>query len=258
MGEDTTDPAEVAEAVREFINLVSATTASGLRASIALNLSHIGLAIDRELARAHCVEITSAAGAAGIEVILNAEGDAYRDHVLDTYAEVGPALPGLGITLQGCLERTSDDLARCLELPRRIRLVKGAYDEMERLTGIRGPAVNQRYDRLAAQLLLSDHPCAIATHDPERLRGAVETLRHRTHGAAEFEMLLGVARDRLDQLKQQGFGTRVYVPYGEDWFLYLCHRVAEYPGNLARAVAVMAGRFQKSVAAPGLSVEQRS
>jgi len=250
MGEDTTDPGEVDEAVREFTGLVSAISASRLRASISLNLSHIGLAVDRATAEANCAAIAAAAGAAGVEVVLNMEGDAYRDHILSVHADLGSRLPGLGITLQACLDQTDDDLDRCLELPGRTRLVKGAYDEIQRAAGIRGRSVDERYDRLAERLLSSDHPCAIATHDPERLHRAADILGRRSHRAAEFEMLLGVARDRLDHLNRQGFQTRVYVPYGDDWFLFLCHRVAEHPANLATAITAMAAQFQRTVGAP--------
>lgn len=34
-----------------------------------------------------------------------------------------------------------------------------------------------------------------------------------------------------------GYRARVYLPYGEEWYLYLCHRLAEYPPNIYQAVA---------------------
>ncbi len=84
----------------------------------------------------------------------------------------------------------------------------------------------------------SRHPVVLATHD-EKL---VHTLRQR-HGSAltepgvEFEMLLGLGTDLLDQLHHDGFRTREYVIFGDDWWLYVLNRIAEDP---TRAIAALA------------------
>ena len=45
--------------------------------------------------------------------------------------------------------------------------------------------------------------------------------------------LYGVRRDLQEQLAQQGYNVRVYVPYGNAWYPYLMRRLAERPANLA-------------------------
>jgi hypothetical protein len=52
----------------------------------------------------------------------------------------------------------------------------------------------------------------------------------------EFEMLKGVTPERLQTMKDYGYRTRVYLPYGREWHLYLCNRLAEHPPNLYQAV----------------------
>lgn len=59
-------------------------------------------------------------------------------------------------------------------------------------------------------------------------------------GSAEFEMLYGIRPELSAKLQSAGYPVRIYVTYGHEWFLYLCHRIAEYPPNLYRAVADMA------------------
>ena len=56
-------------------------------------------------------------------------------------------------------------------------------------------------------------------------------------GAGEYEMLRGVEGELLDSLHQTGYRTREYLPYGKDWFLYLCNRIAEAPETLFDAIA---------------------
>lgn len=54
--------------------------------------------------------------------------------------------------------------------------------------------------------------------------------------AVEIEMLYGIRTDFAKQLKEEGFPVRIYLTYGEEWFLYLCHRIAEHPPNIYDAV----------------------
>ena len=44
-------------------------------------------------------------------------------------------------------------------------------------------------------------------------------------------MLYGVRRDLQEQLVQEGYRMRVYVPFGTQWYPYLMRRLAERPAN---------------------------
>ncbi len=46
-------------------------------------------------------------------------------------------------------------------------------------------------------------------------------------------MLYGVRRDLQEQLVREGYGVRVYVPFGTQWYPYLMRRLAERPANVA-------------------------
>jgi proline dehydrogenase len=48
----------------------------------------------------------------------------------------------------------------------------------------------------------------------------------------EFQMLYGIRRDYQNQLIDQGYNLRVYVPFGEAWYPYLMRRMAERPANM--------------------------
>jgi proline dehydrogenase len=235
MGEDTVDRSEIEEATVEFVDLINSCHAIDEEASVSVNLSHIGLAVESALARDNCERLAEAAEIADVELIINMEGDRYRENILETFWTLGTRYADLGITLQACLERTTDDLTRSLAVQGRIRLVKGAYDELGE-GAIRGVSVNERFSELADRLIGSGHKCAIATHDPELLTDAVDRMDDENLSHVEFEMLHGVARHRLEALRDQGYAVRVYLPYGTDWLLYLFHRLAEYPPNLHFAV----------------------
>ena len=48
----------------------------------------------------------------------------------------------------------------------------------------------------------------------------------------EFQMLHGVRRDLQKQLVADGYGVRIYVPFGTHWYPYLMRRLAERPANV--------------------------
>jgi proline dehydrogenase len=75
----------------------------------------------------------------------------------------------------------------------------------------------------------------IATHDPAIIEHAKKFVKEKGIPSErfEFQMLYGVRRDMQDQLVREGYGMRVYVPFGTQWYPYLMRRLAERPANLA-------------------------
>jgi proline dehydrogenase len=49
----------------------------------------------------------------------------------------------------------------------------------------------------------------------------------------EFQMLYGIRRDLQRRLAADGFGVRVYIPFGREWFPYFMRRLGERPANVA-------------------------
>ena len=50
--------------------------------------------------------------------------------------------------------------------------------------------------------------------------------------AFEFQMLFGIRRDLQEKLRADGYGVRVYVPFGSHWYPYYMRRLAERPANI--------------------------
>lgn len=282
MGEDTRAAAAARAATDEFLALVDALGPTQAAddapdagrpdaTSVSLDLSHIGLAVSdgdagERLAAAHLAEIAAAAEAAGREVVVSMEGSARTDAILRVHAAVAARHPRVGVTLQAALHRTPDDLARLLARGPaaggggRIRLVKGAYAEPTDRALPRGAALDARYAGLARTLLDAagaGRRVSIATHDPALLAAVVGAADVAGGAAAfdaralQFEMLHGVSPDRLDRLAAAGYATRVYLVYGREWWLYLCHRLAEHPPALLDALADVVDALPRDAGAPG-------
>jgi proline dehydrogenase len=76
--------------------------------------------------------------------------------------------------------------------------------------------------------------CGIATHD----EAIVEEMKRFVgeqgiaKSAFEFQMLYGVRRDLQRRLAAEGYGVRVYIPFGTAWYPYFMRRLAERPANV--------------------------
>ena len=98
-------------------------------------------------------------------------------------------------------------------------------------------ALHKAYLDLADRLIASGHGTSIATHDTDLIGAIVE--RHRGLAGArhvEFEMLLGLGTETLDQLRRDGFATREYAIFGGEWWLYVLNRIAEEPVRVFDAI----------------------
>ena len=49
-------------------------------------------------------------------------------------------------------------------------------------------------------------------------------------------MLYGVRRDLQEAMLSAGYGVRIYIPYGRDWFPYFMRRLGERPANVGFVV----------------------
>ncbi|WP_390905247.1 proline dehydrogenase family protein [Paenibacillus melissococcoides] len=94
--------------------------------------------------------------------------------------------------------------------------------------------MNERYVQLVDQAIRRGHRVSIATHDESLIDEVIKRGWIHEPGV-EFEMLYGIRLDLCSQLKKAGYPVRLYLTYGHEWYLYLCHRIAEYPPNLFQA-----------------------
>lgn len=237
MGENISDEQMAVEATQEFFRIVDAIEDCGLDSSISLDLSHIGLAVDPELAFENAWGLARRAADARIEMMISMEGSERTEDVLRTYRRLSERFENVGITLQAYLYRTPEDFEDALNRPGKIRLVKGAFEESKDMAMPRGEELDAAYRSFIERLLESGHAGSISTHDAVMLEHAHQFTERNglAVGDAEFEMLYGVEPERLQTMHELRYQTRVYLPYGTEWYLYVCHRLAEYPPNIYKS-----------------------
>ena len=137
--------------------------------------------------------------------------------------------------LQSYLYRTFTDTEYAIKLGCRVRLCKGAYKEPASVAYAEKKDVDANYVKCMRALLREGNFPGIATHDPAMINETKRFARENDIAASrfEFQMLYGVRRDLQERLVREGYGMRVYVPFGTQWYPYLMRRLAERPANVA-------------------------
>ena len=241
MGESTRTEQESKAATEEFIRICQQIRLQQLNSTVSLDLSHIGLAISKDLCLNNLNAICQEASKSGIEVIISAEGTERTDAVIDTYKKALTKYDHLAITLQAYLYRTKDDFKEIIKETGRIRIVKGAFETAIGLSMPRGEILDDVYMSYIDQLLAQNHKCSIATHD-KKIQANAQVLIEKykpTKENYEFESLYGICNEQLVLLQAQGYQTKLYFVYGKEWYLYLCNRIAEYPMIIFQALSDM-------------------
>ncbi|WP_257350698.1 proline dehydrogenase family protein [Pseudalkalibacillus decolorationis] len=231
IGENTTNVEECRKDKDEFLNLIEEMGSLSMNQTVSLDLSHIGLSVDSETAHIHLLEVAKRANLYGITLMISMEESSKTNNILDIYKKTTEQCPNVGITIQAHLYRSINDIKELIHYPGKIRVVKGAYQESANIVMPRSKELNNRYLELVEQLIEANHPVSIATHD-ESLIQEMEHRQYLNHPHVEIEMLYGICPGLLSNLKSKEYNCKVYLTYGIEWYLYLCHRIAEYPENL--------------------------
>jgi proline dehydrogenase len=243
IGEGPRDESRADAAVGEVQRLVNSIGNSEVEGSLSVDLSQIGLTNSRQKALENARKVVTAADDHGVETLINMEGPEYTDDILAVYTKLAEEIDSVGITLQAYLYRTDEDITEVLDHSGRVRLVKGAYEAPANAVRSESDSIDTAYRQYMKQLLDEGHPCELATHDESILDAAHNHVQN--HGLEgndiKISMLYGVTPGRLDTMRDLGYDTRVYLPYGDEWYLYLLHRIAEHPPNIYKALADAAG-----------------
>jgi proline dehydrogenase len=235
LGENVATAADAQRARDAYLEVFDKIAAGNLNANVSCKLTQLGLDISAEFCEGQLLSIVERAASYDNFLRVDMEGSLYTARTIDVVKRVRSQSPAVGTVIQAYLYRSEQDVNDLLAYGCRIRLCKGAYKEAPEVAFPKKQDVDANYVKLMQMLLPSGIYHGIATHDPRMIaatiRCAAEQKISKDH--FEFQMLYGVRTDLQRQLVRDGFGLRIYIPYGEDWFPYFMRRLAERPANLA-------------------------
>jgi proline dehydrogenase len=236
LNESVTSRDETEREVREYKKILARIDETGIKSNVSIKLTQFGLSIDPELTYRNARAVVEEAARRGNFVRIDMEDSAVTQITLDIFKRLRSEfdLNTVGIVLQSYLRRTHDDVEDVLKIPARVRLCKGAYNEPPTVAFPDKRDVDENYVRCMKLLLSSGVYHGIATHDERMIEATKAYVREQGIGKDrfEFQMLYGIRRDLQEKLAREGYGVRVYVPYGKTWYPYFMRRLAERPANV--------------------------
>ena len=247
LGENVTNLEEARHSAKLYHDMLDELEKRKLNANVSLKLTHMGLDVDENVARTIADEVVAHAARIDNFVRIDMEGSPYTQKTLDFVRDLHrrPGNAGhVGAVLQAYLHRSQRDAEELCAEGIRIRLCKGAYKEAPEIAFQAKADVDANFVKLMKILLKSGVYHGIATHDPKMIDATIAFARAENipPKAFEFQMLYGVRRDLQEQLVKDGWGMRVYIPFGSEWYPYLMRRLAERPAN---AIFILKNVFRR-------------
>ena len=245
LGEDVFERDAAIKTRDAYFEMLDAIRTSGVDTNVSVKLTAMGMLVDEDFGFENISAVVEHARAnADPFVRIDMEGSSVTSQTLRIFERVFASHSNVGPVLQAYLKRTPDDVAHAIELGARVRLCKGAYNEPEEIAIKSMPEIRVAYLHMARELLARGKYPGIATHD-RRLIAAVKDIATElklNNDAFEFQMLFGCRPQVQQELVQQGYRVRIYVPFGTHWAGYFYRRVLERRENAFFALSSMFAR----------------
>ena len=243
LGEHYEHRADADGDARAYRRLIEALDAADVEGCVSVKPSQIGLGVGRAAFKENLASIVEVGQEYDRFVWIDMEDHTTTDATLDAFERHAVETDGgVGVCVQANLKRTGTDLERLADLPGKVRLVKGAYDEPESIASTSRAEIDRAYrETLEYAFREFDGGIAVGSHDPEMLSLAAD-LSDRYDTEYEVQMLMGVREDAQRELAAEGVSTYQYVPYGGKWFAYFYRRIRERRSNALFALRAVLGR----------------
>ncbi len=228
LGEDTTDAKLVDIAASEYLSLMDRMHEKGIKGCVSVKPTQLGLAFDYDLCLQNFRRLADRAKALKQFLWIDMESVQFTEDTITIYLELLKEYEMTGVAMQAYLRRSGGDLLHILEQGGKVRLVKGAYHELEEHALASREEVDQNYLHLMKMAFESGNFFAVATHDSNLINKAIEM----KSGKFEFQMLMGIRDELKGQLVASNFPVSEYIPYGSQWLPYSVRRIRERKRNL--------------------------
>ncbi len=252
LGEEIKTLEEAEFFVEEYKAVIMAINKDNLNANISIKPTAFGLLLNREKGLENISKICELAAQTGIFVRLDMEDHRVTQDTIDVVLEMHSRnIKNVGCVLQSRLFRTKEDinnLCNLLDNNADFRLCKGIYLEPSEISHTTYQSIVDSFCSDIDVALDLDAYVGIASHDLQVINHAKKSLEMRSLGPGkkdsrknspkdrkgkgpgyEFQFLLGVRGNIRRKLAKEGHLTRVYVPYGSQWYEYSMRRLRENP-----------------------------
>ncbi|MFZ6658091.1 proline dehydrogenase family protein [Undibacterium sp. TJN19] len=235
LGETVSSIQQTENTADEYRRVLNAIQDHGLKASISVKPTALGLLLDTQHCEQLLGKIVTIAERHQTLVCMDMEDVSCTQKEIDLFANLASGHTNISLALQAYLQRTYQDLDSLLLTRSSLRICKGIYLEdrshlVDKAWNDRSE-INPHFMNHIARCFEMGTFVGVATHDIALIDQVIELARSRDIDKTmfEFQMLLGVCEPLQCKLLGMGFSVRIYVPYGKDWYAYSMRRMKENP-----------------------------
>lgn len=232
LGEFVFEKPAATAAKQNILAVIQAIHDEQLDAHISLKPSQLGQDIDIDFCYENLREILALAHKYDIFVNFDMENYARLHSSFDLLEKLHQEYDNVGTVIQAYFFESEENIEKYKNF--RLRIVKGAYKEDDRVAYQSKDDIDRNYLKLIEQHLLNGKFTSIATHDHHVINHVKKFVK--THNIPndkfEFQMLYGFRKDMQYELAKEGYNFCTYLPFGSDWYGYFMRRLAERPQNL--------------------------
>jgi len=235
LGESCYDEKVAREGTKEAIRILETIQESGVKSTLSVKLTQLGLDIDYNFCLNNMMEIVGKANELDNFVEVDMEDSSKVDATIGIFRELKEKYPkNVGLAIQAYLYRTEKDMDNLADLKTSYRLMKGAYKEPKEVAYPLKKDVDDNLMKIIKKHLDAGFYTAIASHDENIINASKAYIKEKNIPTSqyEFQMLYGICSNLQEQLVKEGHTVRCYVPYGTDWYPYFSRRLAERPANI--------------------------
>jgi len=232
LGENVSTKEESLSAGEACQEVLHAIQENHIDANLSIKLTQFGLKIDEAFCHSNVKSLLEIASSYKNFVRIDMEDSSTTSATLRLYEKLrSEGFENVGLVIQANMRRSEEDVQRLIPMKANIRLCKGAYIEPEAIAFRGKEEIQFNYLRLLKMLLDAKCYVGIATHDDFLVSGAYRYIQEMNLPKVdyEFQMLYGVRIKLRDQLVADGHRLRIYVPFGQQWYLYSIRRFKENP-----------------------------
>lgn len=239
LGENTDTEVKALAAADVYVTALHHVAQAGVRSHVSVKLTQLGLDLGTRFCRDNVARIAARAREVGSSLRIDMESSAYTERTIQVLYSLRQEYDNIGIVIQAYLYRSASDVEALIQTGVPVRLCKGAYNEPASLAFPNKQHVDRNMIDLMHMLLTEEARTngarlAMATHDEKMIEAtkAYVAAHDIPPGAYEFQMLYGIRPALQRRLAAEGYGVRIYVPFGTEWYPYYMRRLAERPANI--------------------------
>ncbi len=216
----------------DYLRVLEVIKDEALDANISIKLTAFGLKLDPEATYSRVRDVVQRAREFSNFVRIDMEDSSTTTATIEIYRRLrAEGFDNIGLVLQAYMRRSLADVEALSELVPSYRLCKGIYVEPEEVAYKEFGEVSDNFIAVLEKMLETKSYVGIATHDHALAKRAEKAIAERGTDVSsyEFQMLLGVDQPLGTRLMEAGHNLRVYVPFGDEWYLYCMRRLKENP-----------------------------